>query len=154
MPASAAVASLLGVLSALALGCQAPRFGAIDLAQPDWKLRTGQAVWKPDRDKPEIVGDLLLATRANGEGYLQFSKALPIVTARLDPEGWEVEFPPQQRRYAARSAPPARIVWLGVLRHATGLPPASAWRLTESSAGEQLWERHSTGERLEIYLSP
>ena len=113
-------------------------------------MRNGQALWRPDRSKPEIVGDLLLASHPNGRAYLQFSKALPIVAARLEGASWEVEFPPEGKRYAAAARPPARIVWLQLLRQFRGEVPSSNWQVTQPSPEEITFEDSKRGERLEV----
>ena len=133
---------------ALLLGCRtAPPFGPLNLSAPGWQARTGQAIWKPDRSKPEIVGDLLIASDPNGNAYLQFSKAFPIVSARLGGNRWEVEFPPQNKRYSAPGNPPARVGWLQLLRGITGGEVNHRWgfertdnslTLTNSRSGESI----------------
>ena len=45
-----------------------------DFSLPGWQAHQGQAVWKPSKKRPELAGDLLLATNANGNYVIQFSK--------------------------------------------------------------------------------
>ena len=123
----------------------------MDLSAPGWRTRTGQAIWKPDRAKPEIVGDLLIASDQNGNAYLQFSKAFPIVSARLTRNRWEIEFPPQNKRYAAPGQPPARLVWLQLLRAIAGLDVNRHWNMARTENSLTLTNTRS-GEALEAHF--
>ena len=134
------------------LGCHtAPRFGPLDLASPGWQTRSGQAIWKPDRSKPEIVGDLLVSSDENGNAYVQFSKAFPIVSARLSREGWQAEFPPQNKRYSAPGNPPSRIVWLQLLRAVTDAEVNGRWTVERTESSLTLTNTHS-GESVEAHF--
>jgi hypothetical protein len=141
---------LLSVLFLLA--CRTPTFPPVDLAAPGWQTLTGQAVWKPDRSKPEIVGDLILSSDQNGNAYLEFSKAFPIVHARLAPHAWEIEFPPQNKRYAAPGNPPAGISWLQFLRQWTGSEVAKGWSISEQSESAITLSNTKTGEVIEAHF--
>ena len=145
---------ILALLVCATLGaCRAPRpFPRVDLSAPDWKTRSGQAIWRPDRDKPEIVGDLLVSVHPDAGAYLQFSKALPIVSARLHKEAWEIEFPPQNKKYAAPGRPPKRIVWFQLLRVTRGEPATDNWQVREPSPDEIVFENPKSGERLEVHF--
>src|SRR5258708_3062502 len=51
---------LLGVV-----GCRtAAPLPVVNLKEPGWTVREGQAVWRRDRKAPEIAGDILVATRS------------------------------------------------------------------------------------------
>jgi len=144
---------LLALVAAFVLvsgaGCRTPSFGPVDLSSPGWVNRTGQAIWRPDRTKPEIVGDLVLAFDNYGNGYLQFSKAFPLVSARISSEGWEIEFPPQNRRYAGPGNPPKRIGWMQLLRAWQGSPVVSPWRIVTRTEGSIAIENGKSGELIE-----
>lgn len=141
------------VLAAIVLsGCATPNFPQVDLASDAWRKRIGQAIWKPDAAKPEIVGDLLVATDQLGNAYLEFSKTLPLVSAHLTTNAWQVEFPPQHRRFAARGNPPARIGWLQFLRAADDRRVASPWQLTDKTAKSMTLANAKTGERIEVHF--
>ena len=97
-----------------AIGCRtmAP-LPPVNLSEPGWTLRQGQAVWKAKREAPDLAGELLLATHPDGRALLQFTKTpLPFVTVQLSGESWQIEFPPQQRRFAGTERPPARLLWV------------------------------------------
>jgi hypothetical protein len=139
------------LLAPVFFGCQTAPFAPLNLSEPGWHTRTGQAIWKPDRAKPEIVGDLLVSWNDSGDAYLQFSKAFPIVSARLGGGRWEVEFPPQNKRYAARGKPPARVVWLQLLRVMTGAEINRRWDLDRTDTAVTLTNQAS-GESLEAHF--
>jgi len=134
------------------LGCRAPAFPPLDVSAPGWQTRTGQAIWKPDRSKPEIVGDLILSADQNGNAYLEFSKAFPIVHARLAPNAWQIEFPPQNKHYAAPGKPPARISWLQLVRLWTGGIIAQDWNVLDHSESAITLTNSKTGEMIEAHF--
>jgi hypothetical protein len=122
----------------------------LDLNAPGWQVRQAQAIWKPGADKPEIVGDLVISTNQNS-AYLQFSKTLPIASARTEPEFWQVEFPPQNRRYSGRGAGPKQIVWLQLLHAVTGRQVAKPWSVQRAEQ-TLLLENGTSGEHLEVHF--
>ena len=122
----------------------------LDMSAPGWDVRQGQAVWKPDSKKPEIAGDVVLATNPNGNSYVQFSKTMPIVSAQRRPRGWEVEFPPENKRYSGGGDGPNRIVWLQLLKAIEGREVTGDWRLSHPSEKFIALENEESGERLEV----
>src|ERR1043166_4713848 len=65
-----------------------------NLSQPGWTVRQGQAIWRSARKAPEIAGELLLATRTDGEAFVQFTKTpFPLVIAQTSGSDWEIRFP-------------------------------------------------------------
>lgn len=133
-------------------GCRTPSFPPVNLSTPSWQTRTGQAIWKPDRTKPEIVGDLVISSDQNGNAYLEFSKAFPIVHAWLSPEGWQIEYPPQHKHYAAPGKPPGRISWLQFLRAATGFQVAPGWKISARDESAITLSNLTTGELIEAHF--
>jgi hypothetical protein len=136
-------------------GCaSAPPTRPIDLSAPGWTVRQAQAVWQPSSDKPEITGDVVLSTHPSGAAYLQFSKALPIATARHDADSWEIEFPPENKRFSGRGEPPRRFVWLQLLRALDGERISDRWQLSHPSEMFIALEDEHTGERLQVHFAP
>lgn len=139
-----------------------------DLSGPGWTVRQGQAVWHtprqnifapphaglpPPRPAPEIAGDLILATRPDGSAFVQFSKTpFTLATGQMTPSGWQIEFPPQNRRYARRGKPPSRIVWFQLVNALTGKHVAKNWTW-HGSADKFRLEDHASGESLEGFLT-
>jgi hypothetical protein len=125
----------------------------VNLSEPGWAIRQGQAIWRPPgKTSPEIAGELLLATRAGGATFVQFTKTpFPFAIAQTTSNRWQIEFPPQNRRYAAPGKPPARIVWFQLANALTGKPIAKGWTWQNSGTNWQL--KNSSGESLEGYFA-
>jgi hypothetical protein len=147
---------LLGLLLFLVsptMGCRTiPPFSPVNLADPAWKVRKGQAVWKPAGSSQDIAGELLVATHSSGRSFVQFSKnPFPLVQAHLDSQGWEVHFVPQNRIARAPGNPPGQISWLALLNALNGQNPKN-YRFEKIS--DQLWrlENLSNHESIEGFL--
>jgi hypothetical protein len=124
-----------------------------NLKEPGWTVRTGQAVWHLPQGGREIAGEVLVATRPDGRDVVQFTKSpFPLVTAQASADRWEVTFPPQNKHYSGRGAPPKRLLWLYLPRVLSGKPPPEGitWRMEAN--GWHL-ENRATGEFLDGYFS-
>src|SRR4030095_2800907 len=91
-----------------AISCRTlPPLPPVNLSEPGWTLRQGQAVWRNRREAPEIVGEILYARHRDGRTLLQFTKnPLPFVTARTSADdSWQIEFVPQRRRFRGKGTP-------------------------------------------------
>ena len=120
-----------------------------DFFAPGWHVQQGQAVWKPSSTRPELAGDLLLATNANGNFFIQFSKMpFPLTTAQVSGDQWQIEFGADKFSWHGHGTPPGRFVWFqlpNALRDAklsgncrfTHVEPNS-WRLENLRTGENL----------------
>jgi hypothetical protein len=142
------------ILAANLCGCLSLRpLPKADLSQPGWTLRQGQAVWKPPgRTSPEIAGELLLATRTDGSAFVQFTKTpFPFIIAQSTSNRWQLEIPPQNKRYTEPGKPPARIVWFQLVNALAGKPLAHGWTWHDSGTNWEL--KNSSGESLAGYLS-
>jgi hypothetical protein len=141
------------ILPAL-FGCRSvPQLAPANLKEPGWTVRTGQAVWRLPQGQREIAGEVLVATRDHGQSFVQFSKSpFTLVVAQATPQGWQVEFPPQNKHYAGRGAPPTRLLWLYLPRVLSGQPPPRHWIWHWDASGWRL-ENPATGESLEGYFS-
>lgn len=144
---------LAAIVLMAATGClTGSRQSPVDPAAPGWEVRQAQALWRPDAQKPEIAGDLIVSTHPSGSAFVQFSKTLPIASARMTRNSWEIDFPPQQRHYAGRGAGPARVVWLQLLRALQDRPLTGRWILSEKSDSLMTVTEPKTGETLEVYF--
>lgn len=150
------------LLAALALvllvngGCNtmAP-MAPVDVSAPGWRVREGQAVWRKNRDAPELAGELLVATSDTGRTLVQFAKnPFPLIVAQQTPRSWEIQLPTQNRRYSGPGKPPARIIWLYLPGLIEGASPPKNW--TWQGLGDHRWrlENTKTGQMLEGFLSP
>lgn len=152
--ATVRTASRLGFLGAVAgilLGCSSHPMPPWNLSSTDWTLSHHPAVWRPREGGPELVGELLVARRADGSRLVQFSKqGIPMIVARVDPKGWQIESTFEGVLHSGRGTPPSSAVWFRI----DGIPPVMPvrppWVLERSVEGSWILEDHSRGERLEV----
>src|SRR5262249_4146464 len=105
-----------------------------NLAEPGWTVRHGQAVWHLPSSLREVAGGLIVAPRPDGRSFVQFSKTpFPLVTGQLLPGKWQVESPPQNKRYAGRGKPPTRLIWLQLPLVLDGRAPPCHWSWHEDA---------------------
>ena len=123
----------------------------MNLAAPGWTVQEAQAVWRPKRAAPELIGELLVATNPDGSRLVQFSKqSLPLVTAQVATNGWNLSSPLRPGRFGGTHTPTCRVPWFQL----TELPPtngprARPWSLSRSTGGTWRLANESTGEFLE-----
>src|SRR5262249_10301895 len=114
-----AFAVFLGVIA----GCRSvPGLPPADLSTPGWRVHQGQAVWKPGRSRPELAGELLLATNSNGDCFIQFAKPpFTIATARVANDLWQIELGAGDYSNTGRGQPPSHFVWFELSRALAGM---------------------------------
>src|SRR5436190_15911348 len=84
-----------------------PSLAPVDLKEPGWKVREGQAVWRMKRRAPEIAGEILLAVHRDGRSFVQFTKTpFPLMIAQSSPDRWQVQMPTENKSYSGRGNPP------------------------------------------------
>lgn len=149
-----AIPLLLGL--ALVTGCTTiPPLPPADLSAPGWETRRGQAIWRFGKAAPEVVGDLVVSARADGELFAQFSKApLTVAVARGDATRWELDLALFQRRLAGRGAPDHRFALFQLARQVTGVAPPAPWIHSQSTNGQWRLANPRTGEFIEGYWEP
>jgi hypothetical protein len=126
-----------------------------NINQPGWALRQGQAIWKARASSPELAGELIMATRNNGESFVQFTKTpLPFVVARTTTNAWQIEFVPQNRTFSGPGQPPARLLWLHLPKCIVGHCDHKKIQLTRLPNGNQLLQNQSSHESIEFYFTP
>jgi hypothetical protein len=145
-PASAAlVAALLFCISCRTVSPLPPA----DLSAPGWRVQQGQAIWRPPGNRSEIAGDLLLATNANGNFFLQLTKnPFPLVAAESIDGQWQIEFGASEHSWRGRGEPPGRFIWFQLPLALLGERIAgnshfetvttNSWRLENPRSGEIL----------------
>ncbi|MSU64143.1 MAG: hypothetical protein EXS31_17415 [Pedosphaera sp.] len=147
--------AFLLVLASLATGCHTPAtVPPLNLAEPDWQVLHGQAVWRPSRAAKEIAGELFIATHPDGRSLVQFTKTpLLLVSAQTSAKRWRVQFP-REKVFEGGGAAPTRVVWLHLAKVIAGVPPPS--RLTWEPHQDGTWklENDRTGEMLEGFVAP
>jgi hypothetical protein len=139
----------LGLL--LCLSCRtAIPLPPADFSSPGWRVRQGQAVWKPPGNRPELAGDLLLAVNTNGNFVVQFSKTpFALASVQVADGRWQIEFGAGQHSWRGKGAPPARFLWFQLSRVLAGTPPRAPWKFTPQTDGPWRLENPGTGEFLE-----
>jgi len=149
-------ASLAPLLAILVAGCRAaPPLPPADFSAPGWRVQQGQAVWKPSSNRPELAGDLLLATNMNGNFFVQFSKIpFPLATAQISGGQWQIEFGADKYSWHGRGTPPDRFVWFQLPRALLDANVAGNWRFISEKANSWRLEDSHTGETLEGEFFP
>lgn len=146
---------LLPLLGFLAAGCATVSLPPVNLKNPGWTVRQGQAVWHRQRGGEGIAGEILVATRSNGRALVQFSKnPFPLVVAQCTARAWTADFPPENKRYSGRGAPPPRIIFLQLPRALSGRPLPKDWSWRKLNNGGWRLENDSSGESLDGYFNP
>ena len=134
-------------------GCRSlPPLPPVNLSEPGWTLKEGQAVWRSKRNAPEIAGEIMVATGKDGGTFVQFTKTpFPFIIARTQTNSWQLEVPTRNKRYAAAGHPPERIIWFHLPQALAGLELQKPWSW---QAKENQWrlENRSTGQSLEGYF--
>ena len=134
------------------MGCHLAPIPPANLSQPEWTIRQGQAVWKNGEKRPEIAGEILLATKASGESFIQFTKTpFPLVIAQQAGNGWQAQFPTENKHYRGPGKPPARLIWFWISPGLKGKLSPKTWDWHENNNGWRLQNR-KTGEWLEGYF--
>jgi len=149
--------TLVPILLALGLlaACRTvPTLTVVNLAEPGWGTRQGQAIWRFHTAAPEIAGELFVATHRDGRTFLQFTKTpLPFIVVQTTTNSWRIEFVAENKTYAGRGQPPVRLAWLQLPRCLAGAVPSAPWKWEASDAGRWRLENRATGEMLEGYLT-
>jgi hypothetical protein len=141
----------LFLMAVLAAGCRtAPPLPPADFSAPGWRVQQGQAVWKPASKRPELAGDLLLATNANGNVFIQFSKMpFPLVTAQISGEQWQIEFGADKFTWQGRGTPSDRFAWFQLPHALIDTHTGRDWKFTHPASSSWRLENPRTGETLE-----
>ena len=136
------------------IGCRTAPLPPLNLSEPGWQLGQGQALWRSRKDAPEIAGEIILATNTTGRAFIQFLKnPLPLVTAQISPEWWQIELIPEKRRIGGRGIPPRQLLWLQLLRalQQTRLPAGMEFGNTPEG-GVRIQDKQ-TGESITLFLN-
>ena len=137
-------------------GCRtAPPQAPFNTAEPGWRLREGQALWRTSRTAPEMAGEIVVATHPDGRAFLQFSKTpLPFVSAQCSGDRWQIDFIPEHRTLTGQGEPSLRLFWLHVLRALGGNPPPPPLELRALENHGWRLSNPSNGESVDAYLNP
>ncbi len=136
-------------------GCCTAKVERLKPAEPDWSIQQGQAVWRPSRNRPELSGDLLLATGRDGSSVFDFSKTpLPIAKGQTTSTNWLIEFPAGHFVFSGNGLPPQRFAWLYLDAALTGEQLPSNFRFARNADGSWRLENLKSGEFIEGFLAP
>jgi hypothetical protein len=146
---------VVGLLAAVLTGCRTvPPAPPINLSEPGWVIRQGQAVWRPKPRESDVAGDLLVAMHRDGRSVVQFTKPpLPLAAAQRETNSWRVQFFAQNKVYAGRGEPPSRIVWFQLPDGLIGRHSDTNWFLARKPAGRWHLENLVTEEMLDGFLA-
>jgi hypothetical protein len=143
------------LLAVFIISCRTlPTLAPVNLSEPGWTLRQGQAVWRSKRDAPEIVGEILYATHPSGRTMLQLTKnPLPFVTVQTNGDAWQIEFVPERRRFSGNGIPRPRLLWIHLARALNGTRPASPLDFKQIEPHGFTLENPATGESISGFFS-
>jgi hypothetical protein len=135
-------------------GCATTPENLFTVSGAGWTMQQGQALWTPRRGAPQIGGDLVVATDANGRALVQFEKMpLSLVTAQVTPEFWTIRFPQGAGFWKGHQPAPTRTIWLYLPAALAGKPLPEPLQFNQESGGNWRLENPKTGEILEGFLS-
>ena len=125
----------------------------VNLSAPGWKLQQGQAIWRTERDAPEVAGEIIFATSAEGNSLLQLTKnPLPFVTVQTSGESWQIDFVPKRRRLSGKGTPNARLLWIHLARALSGTRPPAPLTFEQTERHGFRLENPKTGEVITGFL--
>jgi hypothetical protein len=146
------------LLASLALcsGCRTPRESDLfTTAGPGWRVQQGQALWRPRGSMPELGGDVVMASHADGRCVIQFIKTpLPLVLAQTSRTNWLIEFPPRHMGFKGRGSPPKRFAWLYLHAALSGEPLPAGVEFERKPDGGWRVENTRSGEAIQGFLGP
>lgn len=120
-----------------------------------WKVQEGQALWRPRQGLPELGGDLVMASHADGACAIEFAKTpITLVVAQTTQTNWLVRFPPRGMGFSGHGQPSTRFAWLYLHAALAGAPLPKPFRFERQADGSWRLENVRTGETLAGYLSP
>ena len=148
----------LALLAGLApcAGCRTAAPSSLFTASgPGWHVQEGQALWRPGSRYPELGGELVMASDAEGRCTIQFTKTpLPLVLAQTTRTNWLIEFPARRMSFSGHRAPPTRFAWLYLHAALSGASLPSTLRFQRKPDGGWRLENTRSGETVEGFLAP
>jgi hypothetical protein len=145
------------LLAALALfcGCQTSTQSLFTASGPEWKVQTGQALWRPGHKRPEIGGDLVIARDPDGRRLVEFDKTpISIVSAQTTSNRWVVHFPQQNLNFGGHGPGSTRFIWLYLPTALDGGTLPATFHFERKPDGGWRLENTGTGESVEGFLTP
>ncbi len=147
--------SLLAGALLLGNGCNTTKIERRRPSGADWQIQQGQAVWRPSHKRPELSGDLLVATRPDGSFVFDFSKTpLPITAGQATSTNWLIEFPARHYVFSGKGEAPNRFAWLYLRAALAGQSLPKNFKFTRQDDGGWRLENLKSGEFIEGFLTP
>ena len=135
-------------------GCRSPVQSLFNAGGPDWRIQQGQALWRPKNGMPEIGGDLVMASDADGRRLIQFDKTpIELVIAQVESNRWLMKFSQQNMVFSGRGPGPTRFGWLYLPAALDGKPLPSDFHFEHKADGGWRLENKHTGEILDGFLT-
>ncbi len=95
-----------------------------------------------------------MATNTTGRAFIQFLKnPLPLVTAQIGPEAWQIEFIPEKRHFGGRGVPPRQLFWLHLLRALQQARLPAGVEFGSTPEGGVRIEDKQTGQSITLFLN-
>jgi hypothetical protein len=139
----------------LSSGCQTSVKSLFIATGPGWHVQEGQALWRPRQGYPEIGGDVVLASHADGRCLIQFAKTpMTLVSAQTTRTNWLIQFPPAHMSFSGRRQPPTRFGWLYLHAALSGEQLPLPFRFEREADGGWRLENTRSGETLKGFLAP
>ena len=111
-------------------------------------------MWKPNQFRPELAGELILATNTNGDCLVEFTKTpFALASARQCDDRWRVEFGAGRHAWQGRGPAPRQFSWFELPRALAGDELSRGWRFTRTNNSWRLANGRS-GEWLEGAFLP
>jgi len=127
----------------------------MDLTEPGWAIRQGQAVWVAARHEVGVAGELLVGTHPDGSCWVQFAKPpFNLYTAQRAGNRWHIESEQGRRRRSGRGVPPSHLIWFQIARCLDGKSPDPGWEFSAGTNREWVLTQVETGQELKGYLLP
>ena len=136
----------------LASGCASlPPQPAMNLSEPGWVIREGQAAWKKSPSSAEVRGKLLVALNADGRHVVQFNAASgEVVRVQSTTNFWQAQLPGNTGVLTGRGKAPQGILWLQLPEGLLGNSAEETdWMMNRERGKPWRFYHDVTGESLE-----
>ncbi len=148
LPALAAAVLLHGCASL-------PPQPAMNLSEPGWVIREGQAAWKKSASGPAQPGRLTVALNTDGRNVVQFNTASgETISVQSSASFWQAQLPGRQKILTGRGKVPQDILWLqlpgGLLGNSA---EETEWMMNRERGRPWRFYHDLTGESLEGTLA-
>jgi hypothetical protein len=136
-------------------GCQTAPQNLFETTGSGWRVQQGQALWRPEKGRPEFGGDLVLARDAAGDCLIQFDKTpMAILSAQVTSNRWLIKFPQRDLSFGGHGPGWTRFGWLYLPRALDGKPLPNDFHFEQKPDGGWRLENSRTGETVEGFLAP